>query len=405
MVGLIGIISKKRISENLFVNFSNILRHYKWQKIDSKNFGKIMLGRVHINILNKEKQPIFNKKNNKCIIFEGYLYDCDHLKNHIKFKGYKLKYRNSYPEIALYSYEIFGDKCVDYLKGAFSFAIYDFGKKELILINDRFGLRPLYYTNSIKDKFIFSSEIKGILVDPNFKRKVNKKAIFDLITTGWVIGDEVLFKNIFFLPPASILKYKHGKIELKQYWDFEFEPKHSKDFNILKTELNSIFHNAMKSIIEQNPKLKYGVFLSGGLDSRFIASNLSKIKSKFITFNFGHKKFTDSKIAKKISKKLKNKHVEVDFNFKVLPKYLNDIVWLNEGLYNARDVWVFYYYNNLRKKIDCNFSGTGGDVLASDRWFYVPVKVNDIDTKTLRKIMWLDQGINVKHLLNINYKF
>ena len=82
------------------------------------------------------------------------------------------------------------------IKGAFALAIWDRKNRELLLATDNLGLRPIYFSDHA-GLFRFSSEVKGILVDPSFPHRVNHSAVSDLLYYTYILGNKTLFENIF----------------------------------------------------------------------------------------------------------------------------------------------------------------------------------------------------------------
>ena len=122
-------------------------------------------------------------------------------------------------------YLLLGEKMLQVMSGAFAIAVWDKRNQNLLLITDFLGLRPIYYS-TFNGIFRFSSEVKGILSDPFFSHKINVSAFADFFYFGHILGEKTLLENIQMVPPASILRYDHGQIKIKRYWDFPFPDKY-----------------------------------------------------------------------------------------------------------------------------------------------------------------------------------
>ena len=99
-----------------------------------------------------------------------------------------------------------------------------YSKKELFAARDRIGVKPFYYFHKNKS-FIFASEIKAILQDKNFERKINITSFYNYLSRLSVWGNDTIFTGIRKLPPAHILRFKDGQLILKKYWDLDFSHK------------------------------------------------------------------------------------------------------------------------------------------------------------------------------------
>ena len=186
--------------KDLIKSMTGSMKHKSWHKQHLFCERKIGMGHISIGQTNKEEQPIWNKNKTKCIVMAGKIFD---------YKG--ISSNETDAEFILDSYEKFGDKFVKDLNGIFSFALFDSEKNKLILANDRYGIRPLFYCVTNK-KMIFASEIKAILKDKTVKRDVDWKAWGDFIYCGEIHGDNTFFKDISCLPNASVLTFENGKI-------------------------------------------------------------------------------------------------------------------------------------------------------------------------------------------------
>ena len=169
---------------------------------DSGSFvdDDISLGHNRLSIIDLSErghQPIWNEDKTKCIIFNGEIYNYKELRNDLIVKGHNFSSETD-TEVILHLFEEFGKSSLDKINGIFSFAIWDTKTKELFLVRDRVGVKPLYYFYD-KEKLIFSSEIKGIL-EHDIERKVNMSAFNHFFRLRYVPAPLTMFENIFKLP-------------------------------------------------------------------------------------------------------------------------------------------------------------------------------------------------------------
>jgi asparagine synthase (glutamine-hydrolysing) len=170
MPGLVGIVSEYNDSidiKDLLLKMCQVIQHEKWYKTDTFIDKKLGLGRVHLGIFNPESQPIFNQDKTLCIIMEGEIYNYQNMKEECIAKGKKIYFNND-PELILHLYEEYGTDFVHKLNGFFTLAIWNEKTQELLIVNDRYGFRPLYYTEH-NGYLLFGSEIKAILQDKTKK--------------------------------------------------------------------------------------------------------------------------------------------------------------------------------------------------------------------------------------------
>ena len=300
MPGIVGI-TPSNLDNELLEHMISSIKHEEWYGLDKYYDSLFGIARVHLGTFNPEPQPIFNEDKSLCIFMDGKIYDYDEELLKLKDKGHKFNIVND-PEFCLHSYEEFGEDFVKKLNGSFVIAICDLKEEKLLLVNDRYGLRPHYYAVN-NDKLLFAPEVKAILQDKDFKKELNDETVADFFAFGEILGNKTFFKGIEVLPPASILTYVKGEISIKQYWDFNYEPDYSKTEEEFVDELVKTFKKAVAIRMKDN--YRYGVSLSGGLDSRAVVAAIEKNKIKeVLTFTFGPLDCDEVKIAKKVSKKV-----------------------------------------------------------------------------------------------------
>jgi len=373
MPGLTGIIKEQGDTPNiekLLPKMCEIIKHEDWYKTDIFLNKTIGIGRVSLGILNPETQPIFNENKNLCIMMEGEIYDYGDLKEDLVSKGHTFVVNND-PEFILHFYEEyksnFAEKVKD-LNGIFLFAIYDCNTHELIICNDRYGLKPLYLCDR-HDYLLFSSEIKAILQDASFKRKINLNAMAELFSFGFVLGNNTLIESIELLPPASIYTYSNAKSKIKQYWNWSKIKKIDViDEEKIVDELGRLWLQAVERRMQGNGKI--GVSLSGGLDSRAIVSAIDPKHLPIHTMTFGKKNCDDYTIAKRVCDKLGIKHHFVEITAEGWYSGIEKTVWITEGFLNIIHQHTWDAFDRMKENSDIILNGfLGGAVMGGS---YLP---------------------------------
>ncbi|MBQ04534.1 hypothetical protein CL673_07525, partial [Candidatus Bathyarchaeota archaeon] len=197
------------------------MKHEDRHLVDRYRASSCGIARVHLGIFNPEPQPIFNEDRSQLIFFDGKVYDYEDERKNLQRQGHIFNFTNNDAEFCLHLYEELGKDFVKRLNGTFAIAIYDIKQQKLLVVNDRYGLRPLYYAVD-GTRVLIASEVKAMLqIEP--KSKLNDEAIADWFFFGKLLGSKTFFKNISALPPASIMEYSDGKLHIEKYWDFEFD--------------------------------------------------------------------------------------------------------------------------------------------------------------------------------------
>jgi asparagine synthase (glutamine-hydrolysing) len=328
---------------------------------------KVALGHFSIGAVNLEQQPIFNQDNNKCIIFAGKIFDYESKRNELIRKGYKFNFSDNDAEFVMNLFEEYGMDGIRELNGLFTCAIWDKTKEELILINDRYGLRPLFYfCDPAKYSLVFSSDIRGIIKSSLINKNINWTAWNIFLYLGFLLGNDTFFKNVYALPPASVLTFnKKTGLNLKHYWNInDISINYNVDYNDAVRIAIDLFQQAVHRTLERRNHLKRCVFLSGGQDSRAIAAELKEQGLDFKTFTT--RKFelykVDPELAKQIAKKL-----GVDNYFIDLP---NNFYYKCESIKNElldyesdEHTWLLPLVCALPNDIKINYDGIAGGII------------------------------------------
>ena len=227
--------------------------------------------RLSIIDLKNGSQPIITDKS--VLIFNGEIFNFIELKNkYLK----NIKNLNSDTKVLSYLYDKKGLSILKELNGFFSIVIYDKKKDKIILIRDRFGIKPLYYYFN-KKSIYFCSEIdplKNIL--HLHKDNLNINQVNNYFTLGYINGEDRVYQNIKMLNPGSLLEFNLKK-NIKYFKWFDIKKNKSVNFEnkkdlikILKEKLDNAVKLWTRSDVDQ-------VFsLSGGLDSSLLAATYAR---------------------------------------------------------------------------------------------------------------------------------
>jgi asparagine synthase (glutamine-hydrolysing) len=355
MPGLIGIVSENVIDEQLLDRMVNSIKHEEFHRVDKYFSQHFACGRIHLGIFNPETQPIFNQDRSVCIFMDGKIYDYKDKLNELKKRGFKFNYEND-PEFCLHSYEEYGKDFIKTLNGNFVLLIYDFKNRKAIIANDRFGLRIHYYAVNT-GKLLLAPEAKAILQDETFKKELNDEAVAEFFAFGEFWEDKTFFKGIKVLTPASILTYDGRDVSIEKYWELKYEPDYNKSDDEFVNELVRTFKKAVD--IRTRDNLRYGISLSGGLDSRNILAGIPSEKRKdVVAFTFGQKDCDEVKIAEKVAKKAKIKeHLLLDISPELIMNNAEKEIWLTDGRDHMGVSFAIPIFKSIKDKVDVIFDG------------------------------------------------
>lgn len=245
----------------------------------------VSLGHRRLSIIDLKggKNPIYNEDKTICVMFNGEIYNFQELRLQLEKKGHIFS-TNADTDTIVHSYEEYGYDCLKYFNGMFAFSLYDKKRKILFLARDRFGVKPLYYYH--KDgKFIFASEIKAILKNPNVKTKPNDKIILNYLKNNEIPEHipETFFENIYKLLPSHYAIVQGGKLKIKQYYQVK-----TINNSISSFEDQSAQIKKYKELFTDSVRLRLisdvpvGSCLSGGVDSSSIVAVIDELLKKHV---------------------------------------------------------------------------------------------------------------------------
>lgn len=319
------------------------------------------IDRLKIIDLEKGDQPIHNEDGSLWVVFNGEVYNYLELRAQLEKLGHRF-YTESDTETIVHAYEEWADDCPKLLKGMFAFAIWDSQRRRLYVARDRFGKKPLYYRLS-EGVFAFASELKSLLQDARFDRKINKEAVDHYFTYGYVPSPMSVFDGISKMPAGHYGVYEKGSFSLVRYWDFAFRPDSTLDENSLIDKLYLSIENAVRIRLRSDVPL--GAFLSGGVDSSTVVAMMQRLSPtpvKTVSVDFTDQ-ISEAKYARQVADFLGTDHRELTVNadaHKVLPSLL----WHFDEPFADHSLIPTYYVSKVtRNEVTVALSGDGGDEL------------------------------------------
>ena len=319
-----------------------------------------------IDISESASQPMLSSDGRFAIVFNGEIYNFKELKKELEGE-YNFKTKSD-TEVILAAYSKWGKDCLNKLNGMFAFAVWDKEKKELFLVRDHAGIKPLYYFWD-NNKFIFSSEIKGIL-EHDVPRILNKEAFNHYFRVLYTPEPLTMFEGIYKLPPATYAVLSNGKLKIEKYWKLEDQKYNKNKKEIQKNIKEKVLQSVKDQLISDKP---LGLYLSGGIDSSVILYAMSKAKQNIETFSVGFdlvdKKESDKfnkdfYLARKTAKYYGTKHHEVLLKPDDVLKYIEKaVIQMDEPISNPTSISMMRLAEFAKDKVDVVLGGDGGDEL------------------------------------------
>lgn len=297
MCGIVGIYSfmGRPVDENLLIRMRDTMIHRgpdgagAWVSEDRK----VGLGHRRLSIIDLSEaaaQPMCNEEATLWISFNGEIYNHAEIKSELQSLGnHKWKTDHSDTEVILHAFEQWGILCLEKFRGMFAIALWDERRKELWLIRDRIGIKPLYYS-ILNGRINFASEIKALLEDSEQKRVVDEEAFFHYLSFLTTPSPMTLFAGIKKLPAGSWLNIKEdGQIRLTRYWDVWDHTSPLRDSSEEEIAERVLLELRTAVKLRKVSDVPVGVFLSGGIDSSTNAALFSEGEERPIkTFTIGY---------------------------------------------------------------------------------------------------------------------
>lgn len=334
----------------------------------------VALGFRRLSILDLTEagaQPMGNEDGSVFVVFNGEIYNFQELRAELEAAGHTF-HCDADTEVLVHGYEEWGEGLVDRLRGMYGFVVHDMRSGKLFGARDIFGVKPFYYYQSDEGDLLFGSEIKSFLEHPHFKKAVNKKALRPYLTMQFPATDETFFAGVYKLPAAHCFTFDiaSGRMGVRRYWDADFSDDNSKTFDEYVEECDRVVHESVAA--HRIADVKVGSFLSGGVDSSYIAACL--MPDKTFSVGFDYKDFNETNYAKELSDKLGienyRKMVTADEFFEVLPQIQYH---MDEPQSNLSSVPLWFLAQLAAEQVTVVLSGEGADELFAGYAYYEDV--------------------------------
>ena len=246
----------------------------------------IAMGFRRLSIIDLEagQQPLYNEDKSLVLMFNGEIYNYPSLRRELLEAGHTFVTETD-SEVLVHGFEEWGEALLPRLRGMFAFAIWNVEEQTLFLARDYFGIKPLHYTLLPDGRFFYASEIKSLLAHPDFVREFNDSALDHYLSFQYSVPRETFFKNVYCLPPAHYLWFRDGQVTEHRYWEPRFEPDEGMTLDQAVVSIDNAFTDSVEA--HRISDVEVGCFLSGGVDSSFVASYFGGQKAFTVGFDNG----------------------------------------------------------------------------------------------------------------------
>ncbi|UCG91011.1 MAG: hypothetical protein JSV97_07940 [candidate division WOR-3 bacterium] len=315
MPGIVGIIGLRNSVDPLEKNMSAMAKAMVYSDNDLVKIRKSkrhILGVVNIDDGRKINKYYANGDASIECMIDGDVFVNEERKRKIH-EHHNISVSSHGQECIPYIYQECGFNFINYIKGWFNIVIIDGKENTYIVVNSRFGMRPLYYIER-NGYFIFSSELKSLMECSLIKNELNEKAVVDYALFNYPLGQDTYIRNVFLLDPATIVTIHHSEVHHTVYW----RPENLFQEHLISRE-DSLVHAEylLKKAVNQmhRDSENIGIAVTGGFDGRTVLSLVDKEKQNLFLYSFGVPESVDIQIPKQIAEEL---------SYHYFPIYLDD---------------------------------------------------------------------------------
>lgn len=326
----------------------------------------LAMRRLSIIDLDGGRQPIHNEDSSVWVVYNGEIYNYRELRAALQQRGHRFQ-TNTDTEVIVHLYEEYGDDLVQHLRGMFAFALWDTSRSRGLLVRDRLGIKPLFYTR-VGATLLFGSEMKAVLASGIVDRELDYQALDAFVAFTYIPAPLTIYRTVQKLEPGHLLVYERGRVEKRRYWDLDFgHPEQGLD----EREWLERFDEAIKDAVTSHlvSDVPVGAFLSGGIDSSLVVALMSqRLDEPVQTFTMGFDSERNpliderplaAKVAARYGCEFREYSVQPDFR-----AIVGDIVDAFDEPFSDDSVIPSYYISKLtRQQVKVALSGLGGDEL------------------------------------------
>ena len=316
MCGIAGIMYNDpghRVDPQLLVNMAAIQYHrgpdgFGWKTVEERGVG---FSHARLSIIdldeNRARQPFMSADHDLLLAHNGEFYDYKRLRTDLTSRGVRFQTRSD-SELVLHLYPRLGfEDMLPHLRGEFAFALYDRKHDRLMLVRDRFGVKPLYWTQT-SDAIVFGSELKVLFACPDVKRRFSAAGLYHQLMQTMVPGTTA-FEGVHQVRPghAVIIERHQGRFRIREqkYWDMDFPLMSERQDHGEEYYIEGVRQQLMEAVqLRLEADVPVACYLSGGIDSCSIlglsaASQQSPVKA--FTIGFDDVRYDETAIAREMA--------------------------------------------------------------------------------------------------------
>lgn len=312
-------------------------------------------------LLNFKGNGFENEKN--VVLFNGRIYNLNDLENMLNINDNKAGMQTT-EQLLLNLYQDQGENFAKHLRGAFSIIIWDKQNRILFAARDHFGMKPLYYMETLKGLY-FASDAK-YLYHIRKNREISKTALQNYLTFQYVPEPDTMAEGICALEPGSLLIKKYGEgnvLSIKKYWSVSLKPVSESLDEKIREIRDALAESVVRHMQADGPA---GCFLSGGIDSAIITALAKEVDPGIKTFTAGFdvEGYNEINLAEEIADFYKLDNISRVIGPEEFAEDMPKIIWhMGVPVADPAAVPLYFIAREAKKHVDTVLSGEGSDEL------------------------------------------
>ena len=336
--------------------------------------GAVAFNRLQILDLTRcGHQPMTSSDGQIVIGFNGEIYNAFDFRPELEQAGYRFRSRTD-TEVILYLYEHYGlEGMLERLNGMFAIVIVDLRKRELLMIRDHLGVKPLYWTVA-GTSLLFGSEAKSFLAHPAFQPEVDAAHLDEYLGFRYVAGEESMLKGVVQLRPGHYARVKDGRVTTQRYWAIPDPAEKTALSDAAAVDhLDQRLRDSVRSQLQSD--VKVGCQLSGGIDSSLVAVLArSHFDADMETFSvvFDDPDYSEQRWMSQAVDMARAKSHSTTFTPSVFFDNVRQASWhMDQPMSHPNSLGIWLLAREARKHVTVLLSGEGADeVLGGYSRFY-----------------------------------
>ncbi|MCP5367792.1 MAG: asparagine synthase (glutamine-hydrolyzing) [Hyphomicrobiales bacterium] len=328
--------------------------------------GTFQAGFVRLSIIDLPggDQPIADRDGRRVLMGNGEIYNYVELRREADVRDYPYATQGDM-EVVLPLEAARGDAFVHALNGMYALALYDGNRHRLLLVRDRLGIKPLYWTR-VPGGVLFASEIKALFASGLVRPEIDPAAAGAYLDHGFVPAPRTLFRGIDKVPPGHTLSVSAaGEVALERYWRAAPDPDLPADPAGIEERLDGLLADSLRLQLRSDVPL--GALLSGGLDSGLVVAMAARQAARpprTFTVRFEGAAVDESPLAEAVARRYATDHTTLDVSPGQVADLLPNLVWFLEEPVNDPALLPNYLIEAaLGAQVKVALNGTGGDEL------------------------------------------